>query len=213
MPTNQNVDVRQIDAAIQIAEERFIRPAMCDSFYYDFRNKKNKKVTALNKEFLEEESGIQGLEIGTILNAIEFVGNQGYVELWDTILRKTISECVLYIATPTNASQFTSSGEMEENPSSLMSGNGAVSVNIDKLRWKTKLLLEDRVSPMLASLNDYLFQYRSLFPLYNCKQFNVNDKGDIINQRKTPIIFGIYDDGNNSGECKPCDKKYYYGDY
>ena len=41
-PTANSVDPRNILLAIQIAEDRFVRPVICKTLYNDFRNKKNR---------------------------------------------------------------------------------------------------------------------------------------------------------------------------
>lgn len=207
-PTDNTPDQRNIMLAIQIAEERFIKPLICKDLYNDFRAAKNVIVTDINKDYLESlfPAGTI-LEVGARVNAIEFC-ESGYQTLWTEHLWKLIAECVIYVASPTNWSKYSSAGEMVNNPKSISadSGSAANSVDLADIKWKMDKLLMDRIDPLIASTQEYLFDNRSLLPKYNCKNFptecgdcadgagnRINDNSGISFQRKTPWIHGVYD--------------------
>lgn len=213
-PVNNDVDARQLWSAIQIAEESFIKSAMCKELYYDMRSKKNVEITSINKVYIEtlmtEEAGKPVVtKIGEVINAVEFLGSP-YVDLWHEILWKLVAETVAYIASPTNFSRFTAQGEMENNPSSPLEGAKSASVSLEKMQWKLKKMLEDRISPLLRSLDEWLFDYRSSFSanLLKCKQWKDYTNNDptaspTATRGKTGWILGVYDDPNR-GKCYSC---------
>ncbi len=129
-PTANSVDVRNILLSIQVAEDRFIRPQIGKDFYNAFRNAKNVIVTDINKSYLESlfPEGT-ALKAGQLVNAIEFCP-LWYQNLWNEHLWKLICECVIYVATPTNWSKYTSQGEMINNPKNI-SGEGQGSNSVD----------------------------------------------------------------------------------
>lgn len=186
-PVDGNPEIGNLLSAIQIAEERFIKPALQKELYYDIRNQKNVVVTLVNKSYMQGLVGTQ-LAIGDIINAIEFVSTQWYKELWNEHLWKLTAECVMYIASPTNFSRYTASGEMENNPKSITEGQAAASVDLGKMKWKMDKLMMDRIDPLLAGMREWLFDNRSNFPGYA----NDNHTGISV-QRKTGWVHGIYD--------------------
>lgn len=206
-PTMDNVDERFINTSIQIAEARFAKPSLCSDLYYDFRDKKNQVVTTINKSFLESlfPSGTT-LNEGEIVNSIDFVSNTWYVELWNEILWKVIAEAVTYIAEPVNFSRFTSQGEMQNNPKNPLESQQSATVNLDTIEWKTNKLLQDRIDPLRAVLDEWLFNNRVHFPLANCKNWGVSRTPNGVSmQRKTAWVFGVYDN-NQSTKCG-CDDR------
>lgn len=203
--TDNNVDPRQIDAAIQIAEDRFIRNSICQNFYKDFVNRKNVVVTLVNELYLEGLVGAN-LEVGQVVNAIELVSDQDYVDFWHEHLWKWIAECVVYVASPTNYSRFTSSGEMENNPNAAsFEGQNSASVPLANMKWKMDKMMQDRIDPLRAAAELYLFNNIGLFPYVDCKNWDVvTTPTGVSKLRKSGWIFGIYDD-QKGGRCKPCD--------
>ena len=201
-PVDGTVDPRNLLQAIQIAEERFIKPAICKELYYDLRDKKNIVVADVNKTDLQTK--VQGsqtapvtLVVGQIVNAVEFMTPSApyYVELWNEYLWKICAEAVVYIASPTNYSRFTAAGEMENNPKTILNeGGGSNTVDLNKMKWKMDKLLMDRIDPLIEAMHDWLCDNKDKFPLYKCKQCNNAVDGVSIN-RKTPWVHGIY--GNN----------------
>ena len=182
-PTDSNPDPRNLLNAIQIAEERFIKPLLGKALYDDIRKSKNTVVTADNVTELTEavNEGNTGdtivISAGDIINAIELVENEDYVELWNEQLWKLVAECVVYIATPTNYSKHTATGEMVNNPKSISNeGSGANSVDLPDVKWKLDQLLQNRIEPLVASLKEYLCENRASFPLYkgHCGRKDMN---------------------------------------
>ena len=209
--TDNNADSRMLLSAIQIAEERFIKPVLGKELYYDFRNKKNVVVDTINKTYLTDlineanDSEDIVLKEGDIINAIELVDNEWYKTLWYEHLWKLDAECVVYIASPTNYSRFTASGEMENNPKAITNeGQGAATVDLDKMKWKMDKMLMDRIDPLIAAFDEWMYDSMGYFPLY--KNYNLWNRNDGVSvKRKSPWIHGIYNDRrngcyNNDGE-------------
>lgn len=201
-PTAHAVDPRNLLLAIQIAEDRFIKPAICKALYDDFRNRKNVVVTDINKAYLESQfTPAATLVVGQIVNALELVDIPAYKDLWNEHLWKTIAECVVYTATPTNFSQYTSQGEMVNNPKSIgMDGQGSATVSMAELKFKMDKMLMDRIDPLIAPLQEYICENAGLFPLYNCRQCECDKNDGISYARKSGWIHGIYDD-EHCGVC------------
>jgi hypothetical protein len=189
-PTHNSVDPRNILLAIQIAEDRFIKPAICKDLYNDFRNKKNVVVTEINKAFLQSCFPADvTLSVGEIVNAIELVDNQDYVDLWNEQLWKLVAECVVYIATPTNFSRYTAAGEMVNNPKSMgMDAQGSATVDLKDMKWKLDKMLMDRIDPLIAPTQEYICDNISKFPLYNCRKCECENNNGISYKRKTGWI-------------------------
>lgn len=216
IPGDTNVDPIHIQESIQIAEERFIVFGICQDLYYDFRDQKNVVITDINKEFVEdsinEDNPAEGdtaavvLKVGDIVNAIEFVTNTNYVDLWHEHLQKLIAECVMYQASPTNYSRFTSSGEMENNPKSITNeGANTASVELATMKWKLDKMMMDRISPLIAGMEAWLYKNRNYFPYYNCQNwFGKNTPDGVALNRKTGWIPGVYD--NKIGCYNPKDQ-------
>ena len=201
-PTENSVDPRQILQSIQVAEERFIKPALGKFLYNDFREKKNVIVTEINQAFLEESfTPAVTLRVGQMVNALELVDNPWYVTLWNEYLWKLVAECVIYVATPTNYSRFTSSGETFNNPRSIAidsEGSGAASVELRDIKWKMDKMLMDRIDPTMQSMHEFLCDNKGYFPLYT-RKCDCGIDGTSF-QRKTPWIH-VY--GNKN--CADCD--------
>lgn len=210
-PVAGNPDVDNLQDAIIIAEERFLKRVMCPDFYYAFRDAKNVEVTEVNKSMLEElvNEGNDGeaivLEVGEIVNAIELVENANWREWWNEFGWKITAEAVVYIATPTNWIKAQASGEMVNNPKTIAmggEGSGASSVELKDVKWKMDKMLMDRLDPLIEASHEWMSARRGDFPLYNCKSFS-SDEG-VSYKRKTGFIHGIYDKkrkrcGCNSG--------------
>jgi hypothetical protein len=203
-PTDANPDPRVILQAIQIAEDRFVKPAIGKDLYNDFRDKKNVVVTTINKTNLESAFNNGAvLSNGEMVNAIELVDNAWYIQLWNEYLWKLTAECVIYIASPVNYSKFTASGEVNNNPQVMAiqtEGSGSSSVSLRSMQWKLDQILMNRIDPLKAAMHEWLCDNRGYFPLYNrsCKQ---NEDG-ISYQRKSGWIH-MYDNDSGSKNC--CD--------
>lgn len=198
-----SADPKALENAIIIAEERFIKPALCSELYYDFRDKKNVLVDGGNKTTLEQKINADNtgepvvLAIGQMVNAIEEVGNSDYINLWNEHLWKVIAECVVYIATPVNYLKFTTQGEMLNNPKSLIVGNegsNAVSAERKDVQWKLDKLMQDRIDPLIESMKSWLCENKKKFQYFNCFQCPCDENNSGVSyKRKTAWIHGIYD--------------------
>lgn len=200
-PTDNNPDPRILLHAIQIAEDRFIRQAICKDLYNDFRTKKNVLITAENLSTMKSEfpSGVT-LVAGEMVNAIELVQDQYYTDLWNEQLWKLVAECVLYIASPTNYSRYTAAGEMQNNPKTIgMDPQGAATVGLKEMQWKMDKMLMDRIDPIIASTQEYLCDNAAHFPLYNCRKCGKED--GISFKRKTAWIHDVYEDEDSGQNC------------
>lgn len=201
-PTDNSVDPRNILQSITIAEDRFVRQAICKDLYNDFRSLKNVVVTDINKNYLTSLFPAGTTLNGEMVNSIDLVDNSAYRDFWNEHLWKLVAECVLYIATPTNFSRYTAEGEMINNPKSIgMDGQGSASAGLKELQWKMDKMLMDRIDPIIASTQEYLCDNISLFPLYNCRKCCEED--GVSYKRKTGWVHGIYDDQWNH-ECEDC---------
>jgi hypothetical protein len=194
-PVDGTVDPRNLILAIQIAEERFIKKAICKAMYYEFRDQKNVEVTAINKAYLEGliNVGNSGepvvLSEGQLVNAIEFVTDNWYKQLWYEHLWKLVAECVVYVATPTNYLRYSSAGEMQNNPKTITNeGQGAVSAESKDVKWKMDKLLMDRIDPLIESMHEWICDNKENFPLYDCKECACNDKNGVSYKRKTAWV-------------------------
>lgn len=202
-PTDVTVDPRHLLGAIQIAEERFIKPAICADLYYDLRDMKNVVVATANKTDLENKvnNGNTGqpaiLTIGEFVNAIEEVTNEWYKKLWNEHLWKLTAECVVYVATPVNYTRYTTQGEMQNNPKSLTGGaEGQNSASADRkdVSWKLDRMMMDRIDPLIASMQLWICENKDQFEKYNCKQCACEDdkNNGVSYKRKTGWVHGIY---------------------
>lgn len=205
-PVDGTVDPRNLILAIQIAEERFIKKAICKAMYYAFREEKNVVITAINKVYLEGliNVGNSGepvvLSEGGLVNAIEFVTDDWYKQLWYEHLWKLVAECVVYVATPTNYLRYSSQGEMQNNPKTITgNGEGAVSAEAKDVKWKMDKLLMDRIDPLIESMHEWICDNKEHFPLYDCKDCGYADKNGVSYKRKSAWIHAYNDE-----ETKQC---------
>ena len=204
-PIDNDVPVKHLQTSIQIAEAR-IKAEMCTDLYNDLREKKNKVVTIINQSYIQSLFPSDAvIEVGDIANAIEFVDDEWYVELWYEHLWKLLAEMTVYVASPMNFSRFTSQGEMHNNPRQIMNeGSGSATVELETMKWKMDKWNQDRISPLIASMNEYLYINRGYFPKVNCKDwYNSREPNGVSIQRKTAWITNIYKD-KNTDECYTC---------
>ncbi|RFM30021.1 hypothetical protein DXN05_03350 [Deminuibacter soli] len=202
-PINQDADPRQLLQSIQIAEDRFVRPAICAGLYEDFRRQKNVIVTDVNIDDLTAKVNAGNysepitLSVGQMVNAIELVETPAYTELWNEYLWKVCAEAVVFIASPTNFSRFTAQGEMQNNPKSITGeGQGAASVELKDIKWKMDKLMMERIDPLIEAMHLWLCENKGNFPTYTCKGCTRQTDGISI-QRKSAWIPGLYDRKRN----------------
>ena len=205
-PVADPVSPKNIESAIIIAEERFVRPLIGDEFYEELRTKKNVLVNAINKSYLEEllnegnTNEAIWLQEGQLINAIEFVDDEWYQTWWFEYGWKIVAECVVFIATPTNYSKYTSAGQMQENPRAIAitgHGAGSASVELKDIKWTMDKLLMERIDPLIEASKKWLCMNKDHFPKLDIKLCGCSEQDGISLQRKTGFVFGIYDDDDN----------------
>jgi hypothetical protein len=174
--------------------------------YEAIRLQKNTVVTALNISTMSiavnlgNTSEVITLSIGDVVNALELVSNAWYKTLWTEYLWKICAEAVVYVATPTNYSEYTSQGEMINNPKSILNeGQGAVSASQKEVAWKMDKLLMDRIDPMLQSMHEWICDNIVNFPLYKCKPCACNEDG-VSYKRKSGWV-NAYETTKEKGGC------------
>lgn len=203
-PTDETVSPRFILSAIQIAEERFIKPAVGKDIYYDFRDQKNVIVTDINKSYLEglinDELNLTTpieLTVGDIVNSLELVTNDWYKQLWNEHLWKIAAEAVIYIAIPTNYTRFTASGQMQNNPRTVAfdgQGAGSQTAELKDVKFILDKTLMDRIDPLIAAMHEWICDNQTNFPTYGkIKECKCNATGISV-ERKTGFVHGIYND-------------------
>jgi len=212
-PVEETVSPGNLEQAIIIAEERFVKKLMCKDFYNAFRDAKNVIVNSINKPFLETQINADNtgqsvvLSIGQMINAIEFVDNQWFKNWWFEYGWKIVAECVVYIATPTNYIKYTSQGQMQNNPQMLgglgSQGAGSASVQLKDIKWTMDKLLMDRIDPLIEASHEWLCDNKINFPEYNCKECAcANGKNDGVSYlRKTGYVHDIYDNDLGTNCC------------
>jgi hypothetical protein len=207
-PVEQDVDIRNLQNSIEIAEERFIVPLIGEGFYEDFINMKNVVVTSGNKSALQTlvNVGNNGTTItlkeGQIINAIEQVTNTWYVKLWNRYLWKICAECVNYTAMPTNAVKSTASGEMINNPAGPMGGAGAQGVPLNYLKFKMDKVLMDRIDPLLEAMRVWLCANKAETSLVLWDHSGCTSECGPVHKKMGGYVFGIYDDDYNDCDCQ-----------
>ena len=193
-PTKHTLDPRTIEQSIIIADESWIREALGNPLYYDFIAAKNKVVTADNLEDFKAKTGNQDLQVGDIVNAVEFL-SPAYQTLWYQHLWKLCAEVVMLIATPEAFVQFGSEGVIHSAPQSnpLMQGN-IVTPGLQSIKYVMDKKVFNRIDPLIAAMQNWICMNKKNYPLYD-KQCCKED--GIANKRKSPFILDIYGDDND----------------
>ena len=215
--TDSNVDPRQLFQNIIVAEERWIAPALCDEFYYDFITQKNRKVTTDNQASILTQINASltaagkpaittnDIPIGTWINAIEFVTDAAYVELWEMFLWKVTAEAVDIATIVPSWLRHTSQGQQKNNPE-VIGGNGQNSASGDRkdVQFKIDKAIQDRIDPLLERMHLWICKRKSSYPLY-CKECNCDNPNGVSYKRKTDWVFGAYDEENKECGCSTDD--------
>lgn len=213
--TDQASDSRYIQQNIIVAEERFIAPAIGDTFYEELITLKNQYVTSDNQAAmlvlvnsnpnLKAPLTLSQLPIGSIINAIEFVTNPYYVGLWNRFLWKLTAEAVDMMAIVPSWLRATAQGQMMNNPATI-GGNGqnSESGKMADVKFKMDKAIQDRIDPLIERMRLYIYKRNTSFPTFrnngDCDWYNNlcschDPKIDGVSSlRKTGIIFGAYDD-------------------
>lgn len=207
-PVKDKIDRRMIMQSIIIAEERFIRPALCSTFYDALLASKNRIITSGNiaatQDLVDDyyknaKDKPRLLTEGDIVNASEFLSSS-HLDLWKTILWKLTAEAVVAATLPEAYVQLASEGAIHNQPgNSPLSGSGVVTPDLRSIKWAMDKKLFDRIDPLIESMHRWLCEKRdaddSLYTDY-LKKCDCNSKG-VSYKRKTDIILGIYSDSNS----------------
>lgn len=197
-----DVGERQILNNIIIAEERFIAEELGYEFYEKIINLKNVEVTEENKEYLLAKlkasyqlHGVtfkdEDLQIGMIVNALEFIEDEWVINLWKKYLWKLTAECVDFVTVVPSWLQTTASGQQTKNPRTISSTDSASGSRTDVV-FKMHDSIQDRIGPLMSNMQDWLCRHKSYFPDYTkscggCNGEQSNRSGN------TGFAFGHYD--------------------
>ena len=197
-----DVGERQILNNIIIAEERFIAEELGYEFYEKIINLKNVEVTEENKgdllAKLKASYQLQGvtfkdedLQIGMIVNALEFIEDEWVINLWKKYLWKLTAECVDFVTVVPSWLQTTASGQQTKNPRTISSTDSASGSRNDVV-FKMHDSIQDRIGPLMSNMQDWLCRHQSYFPEYTkscggCNGEQSNRSGN------TGFAFGHYD--------------------
>lgn len=208
-PSNHTVDERNILQNIIIAEQRFIAPVLGRDFYAALVAEKNTTVTTGNQAALltalnaysasigGETILVTDIPAGTVINASEILSADNIV-LWNEHLWKLVAECVECVLIVPTWLQHTEQGQQKNNPEVIGgNGQGSVTGDLKDVKYKEDKYLQDRIDPLIEAMKYFLCKNASTYPLYTCEDIDLD--GISIN-RKSPIIFGIYDDDTSSCE-------------
>lgn len=208
-----DADIKNLWSAVIVAEERFIKKAVCKDLYNDLRAKKNVVVTADNisaitqgaNRNLPTGSAQVSFSVGDMVNAIDLldpVADAAYITLWTEYLWKICAECVWYQSMPMRWLQSKTAGEMLANPP-IMGGGGqeAGSGQLKDVQWKSSKMLNDRIEPLICAMREYICDNLDLLPKFTCYECpkvceDDNDQDDqrgISVKGKTPLVLGVYD--------------------
>lgn len=205
-PTKHTLDRRLISQSIIIAEERFIRPALCSTFYDALLAEKNTTITSGNLAaqqalvdayYLNAKDKPRELVEGDIVNASEYLAEEN-LELWMTFLWKLVAECVTMISIPEAFVQLTSEGAVHTQPTAgPLVGSGTVTPDLRAIKWTIDKKMMDRVDPLIEAMHRWLCAAQKAdsdsYGLYD-KRCDCHANG-VAYKRKADIIFpSIYND-------------------
>jgi hypothetical protein len=203
---DENADIRYLLNSIEVAEERYIAPALGDAMYEDMLSQKNVQVTSGNQTSLLSSinasltaAGKQTIQssdipVGTWVNAIEMCST-AYQNLWNRFLWKIIAEAVDMCAVIPSWTRTTAQGQQQNNPKTLNSdSSGSATADRKDVEYKLDSMSQQRLYPLIARMKKWIVEQGG-YPL-----FPVTKKPDGIDgQMKGGIIMGIYEDSNPNG--------------
>ncbi len=203
------IDSHKLLSAIEIAEERFVRPVLGSDLYEDMISQKNVIVTEDNKEDLQthitlkQGNGIYQLQDDDIVNAWELMTETtAYQDLWKQRLWSFVAECVYSVAIPENYAQFSTAGIMKNNPIGSVIGDkttASVGIDLKDLKYLNDKQLLERVNVLQRSLEEYLCKNLVSLLKYPAKRCqSCNDDGHKKDEKKTSWVTGIYDHEDNN---------------
>lgn len=212
MFNRQIIDGNIWKSAIQIAEERFVRPVLGTAFYDSLCTQKNVIVTTGNitqlQAFFDDSwgEGKKVLELGQIVNAIELISvTAANATLWNNYLWKFIYEAVYFTALPEVYAQFSDAGVVKNNPSPTFIDSSAqgtsAGIGLNDLKYLKDDVLLQRISIMQDALERFLCENAASYPLYPKKNHVWDEHGRRQNSRKTGFILMYDEDCNDNYYC------------
>ena len=203
---DENADTRFLVSSIEVAEERYIAPALGDAMYEDFINQKNVQVTAGNQAaLLVQINGsltsygknpivLADIPVGSWVNAIEMCST-AYQNLWNRFLWKITAEAVDMCAVIPSWTRTTAQGQQQNSPKTLNSDSaGSATADRKDVEYKLDSMSQQRLYPLIARMKKWIADTGG-YPL-----FPVTKKADGIDgQQKGGIIMGLYSDYNPNG--------------
>ena len=203
---DENADIRYLLNSIEVAEERFIAPALGDSFYEDFIIRKNVQVSVLNQATLlaainaslaaagKNPIVIDNLVVGMWVNAIELCPPE-YQSLWNRFLWKICAEATDIMAIAPSWLRTTAQGQQYNNPKVLTSEQlGSASGDRKDVEYKIDSMVKQRLSPLLERMKQWI-QQKGGYPLFK----DAEGKSDGVSSKVGGMIFGAYRDKNPNG--------------
>jgi len=211
--TDHSVDARQVLQNIIIAEERIIVQAISSAFYEEFINLKNKIVTTANQTDIlnkintalttvgKKPIAVTEISVGTIINAVEWIANKDYIELWNRFLWKLTAEAVDMITTVPSWLRHTAQGQQKNNPE-VIGGNGQNAITGDRkdVQFKIDIQMQERIDPLISRMQQWICERRDKFPKYAHPCSNDNKDGISV-LRKSDWVFNAYDHLEGNKDC------------
>lgn len=205
------VSPKAIRNAIIVAEERFIRPALCYDLYEAIVAAKNIVITEENKAAYQAKfdssrpPGAQAytLKAGDLVNNMDELPTP-FKTLWAEHLWKLTAECVMMMQVPDSFVQTTTEGMVYKNPpAGPMNTGGVVTPELRSVKWLMDKKLMDRIDPLLEAMHVWLCKQKAAnagaWGLY-CKACDCDANG-VAYKRKSDLVIGLYDDDETGCGC------------
>jgi len=223
-PTDQDVNIRLVLQNIEVAEERFIVQAIGNTFYEELIGMKNVQITSDNQAdqlalinaslaaASKQTITSTQLPIGTWVNAIEYVTNVDYVNLWQRFLWRLCAEAVDAMTTVPSWLQHTAQGQQSNNPITIGSdGKGSGTGSAKDVQYKLSSIMKERIAPLQASMHAWLCEKKYVDPTLYPNYFKICESclGDrphserergVATQGKTDMLMDIYPHRHRSKE-------------
>lgn len=210
-PTAHTLDYRTIQQSIIVAEERFIRPALCHAFYQELIAEKNKEVVAGNITALQAEinssipSGSDPITLveGNIVNSYKYLSAANQ-KIWKEYLWKLTAECVMVLSLPEAFVHFTTEGAVHKAPGANSIGGGNVfSPELRTMKWARDTKLFDRIDPLIQAMHIWICGEKTTTPSVYAnysKECDCDSSGNSY-KKKNDLVLNLYDDDETSTSC------------
>lgn len=189
--------------------------AISSSLYEELIQLKNKTVTVANQAGIlveintaltaagKKPIAVTEIPVGTIVNAIEWVTNTDYIELWNRFLWKLTAEAVDMLTTVPSWLRHTAQGQQKNNPE-VIGGNGQHAVTGDRkdVQFKIDIQMQERIDPLIGRMQQWICERKDKFLTYThpCSKETNNDGVSVL--RKTDWVFNAYEKPTKDRDCK-----------